>query len=109
MEEVPPDTSFDIKKSRKWWPHDPPWQHCQGMKPYLDHARAQLRFGDVDAGDVNDGTTHDGNGRRPPLDTRAEEDRPAIESVLAWARGLADLHGKQETEELVALELYLWP
>ncbi|KAM6514114.1 hypothetical protein FALCPG4_015276 [Fusarium falciforme] len=104
MEEVPPDTSFDIEKSRKWWSHYPPWQHCQGMKPYLDHARTQLRFGDV-----NDGTTHDGKGRRPPLDTRAEQDKPAIETALAWVRELADLRGKQETEVLVAPHLYLWP
>ncbi|RMJ03715.1 hypothetical protein CDV36_014759 [Fusarium kuroshium] len=109
MEEVPPDTSFDIEESRKWWSHDPPWQHCPGMKPYLDRARSELRFGDVNAGDVNNGSAHDGKGRRPPLNTRAKEDRPAIEIALAWARELADLHGKQETEELVAPDLYLWP
>lgn len=54
------------------------------MEPYLDHARAQLRFGDVDASDINDGTIHDSKGRRPPLDTRAKEDRPPIVAALSF-------------------------
>ncbi|TVY74159.1 hypothetical protein Focb16_v006127 [Fusarium oxysporum f. sp. cubense] len=110
IEEVPPDASFNIEKARQWSYNKPPWRYCQGMKPYLDHARSELRFGDVDDNDISgDAIAHDSKARRPPLDTRSREDRPAIVMALSWARELADLHGDQETEKLVRPDLYVWP
>ncbi|KAF4943492.1 hypothetical protein FGADI_13382 [Fusarium gaditjirri] len=110
MEEVPPEASFNIEKARQWSYHKPSWRYCDAMKPYLDHARSELRFGDVEVDDISDDDMPlDTKARRPPLDTRTKEDRPAITAALSWARQLADLHGDQETEELVHPDLYLWP
>ncbi|KAG4278809.1 hypothetical protein FPRO04_06130 [Fusarium proliferatum] len=105
MEEVPPDSSFNFEKARQWSYHKPSWRYCHAMKPYLDHARSELRFGDVEVDDK----PLDSKARQSPLDTRTMEDRPAIITALSWARQLADVHGDQETEELVQPDLYLWP
>ncbi|CVL08108.1 uncharacterized protein FMAN_14228 [Fusarium mangiferae] len=110
MEEVPPDSLFNFKKARQWSYHKPSWRYCHAMKPYLDHARSELRFGDVEVDDISDDDKPlDSKARRSPLDTRTMEDRPAIMAALCWARQLADVHGDQETEELVQPDLYLWP